>query len=107
MGHAAAGNIAGVGDGVSGFAEGDRVTFDSTIFCGSCNHCRRGDVNLCDHPEVLGVSWAEFRRAGAVAEYVAVPSRILYRLPERLSFAEAAMLEAGSAALLRGARPQV
>jgi L-iditol 2-dehydrogenase len=99
MGHEAAGTIAALGDGVSGFAEGDRVTFDSTIFCGDCDNCRRGDVNLCDHREVLGVSCAEFKRAGAFAEYVAVPSRVLYRLPEKLSFTEAAMLEAVSVAL--------
>ncbi len=99
MGHEAAGTIAALGAGVTGFAEGDRVTFDSTIFCGACNNCRRGDVNLCDHREVLGVSCGEFRRAGAFAEYVTVPSRILYRLPENLSFTEAAMLEAVSVAL--------
>jgi len=99
MGHEAAGTIAALGAGVSGFAEGERVTFDSTIFCGACNNCRRGDVNLCDHRQVLGVSCAEFSRPGAFAEYVAVPSRILYRLPENLSFAEAAMLEAVSVAL--------
>jgi L-iditol 2-dehydrogenase len=99
MGHEAAGTIAAVGAGVSGFAEGERVTFDSTIFCGACNNCRRGEVNLCDHRQVLGVSCAEFCRAGAFAEYVAVPSRILHRLPENLSFAEAAMLEAVSVAL--------
>ena len=99
MGHEAAGTIAALGEGVSGFAEGDRVTFDSTIFCGVCENCRRGDVNLCDHRQVLGVSCAEFRRPGAFAEYIAVPSRILYRLPKNLSFAEAAMLEAVSVAL--------
>ena len=99
MGHEAAGTIAALGAGVSGFAEGDRVTFDSTIFCGACNNCRRGDVNLCDHRQVLGVSCAEFRRPGAFAEYVAVPSHILYRLPKNLSFNEAAMLEAVSVAL--------
>jgi L-iditol 2-dehydrogenase len=99
MGHEAAGTIAALGREVRGFAEGDRVTFDSTIFCGACDNCRRGDVNLCDHREVLGVSCAEFRRPGAFAEYVAVPSRILYRLPENLAFAEAAMLEAVSVAL--------
>jgi L-iditol 2-dehydrogenase len=99
MGHEAAGTIAAIGAGVKGFAKGDRVTFDSTIFCGACANCLRGDVNLCDHRQVLGVSCAEFRRPGAFAEYVAVPSRILYRLPESLSFAEAAMLEAVSVAL--------
>ncbi|MGB6597890.1 MAG: galactitol-1-phosphate 5-dehydrogenase, partial [Candidatus Acidiferrum sp.] len=99
MGHEAAGTIAALGKQVTGFAEGDRVTFDSTIFCGSCAHCLRGDVNLCDHRQVMGVSCAEFRRPGAFAEYVAVPSRILYRLPQNLSFTEAAMLEAVSVAL--------
>jgi L-iditol 2-dehydrogenase len=99
MGHEAAGTIAALGRDVREFAEGERVTFDSTIFCGACDKCRRGDVNLCDHREVLGVSCGEFRRAGAFAEYVAVPSRILYRLPENLAFAEAAMLEAVSVAL--------
>src|SRR5579863_3017041 len=99
MGHEAAGTIAALGDGVSGFTKGDRVTFDSTIFCGACDNCRRGDVNLCDHRQVLGVSCAEFRRPGAFAEYIAVPSRILYHLPDNLSFNEAAMLEAVSVAL--------
>lgn len=99
MGHEAAGTIAALGNGVQGFGKGDRVTFDSTIFCGVCNNCRRGDVNLCDHRQVLGVSCAEFRRPGAFAEYIAVPSRILYRLPDQLSFTEAALLEAVSVAL--------
>jgi L-iditol 2-dehydrogenase len=99
MGHEAAGTIAALGAGVNGFAEGDRVTFDSTIYCDSCNNCRRGDVNLCDNRQVLGVSCAEFRRPGAFAEYITVPSRILYRLPDNLSFTEAAMLEAVSVAL--------
>jgi L-iditol 2-dehydrogenase len=99
MGHEAAGTIAALGAGVSGFAVGERVTFDSTVYCGACSNCRRGDVNLCDNRQVLGVSCGDYRRAGAFAEYVAVPARILYRLPENLSFAEAAMLEAVSVAL--------
>src|SRR5215467_13299176 len=47
MGHEAAGIVARVGDRVDGFKEGDRVTFDSTIYCGQCKHCRRGEMNLC------------------------------------------------------------
>ncbi len=99
MGHEAAGTVAAIGPGVDGYAVGDRVTFDSTVYCGACAWCQRGDVNLCDNRQVIGVSCGDYRRHGAFAEYIAVPQRILYRLPDNLSFAEAAMLEATSVAL--------
>lgn len=99
MGHEAAGTIASVGSGVRNFAPGDRVTFDSTVYCGECPNCRRGNVNLCDRRQVLGVSCGDYRRAGAFAEFVAVPARILYRLPDNFPFAEAAMLEAVAVAI--------
>lgn len=99
MGHEAAGVVAGCGAGVSGWREGERVTFDSTIFCGTCPFCLRGEVNLCDRRKVLGVSCDDYRCEGAFAEYVVVPERIVYRLPEKLSFTEAAMLEATAVAV--------
>src|ERR1700730_13476052 len=99
MGHEAAGRIAAVGAGVTGWAEGDRVTFDSTIYCGACGYCKRGEVNLCDHRQVLGVSCGDYSRAGAFAEFVAVPARVVYKLPERISFAEASVLEAVAVAI--------
>jgi L-iditol 2-dehydrogenase len=99
MGHEAAGRIASMGESVKGLAEGDRVTFDSTVYCGACPQCQRGNINLCDNRQVLGVSCGDYRRAGAFAEYVAVPARIVHRLPDRLSFTEAAMLEAIAVAL--------
>lgn len=99
MGHEAAGVVAEVGSEVKGFAVGDRVTFDSTVYCGMCAFCRKGEVNLCDDRQVVGVSCGDYRRAGAFAEYVTVPARIAYQLPEGLGFAEAAMLEAVSVAL--------
>jgi L-iditol 2-dehydrogenase len=99
MGHEAAGRIAAVGQGITGLAEGDRVTFDSTIYCGTCGYCTRGEANLCDHRQVLGVSCGDYSRAGAFAEFVAVPARVVYKLPESISFAEAAMLEAVAVAI--------
>lgn len=99
MGHEAAGVIAACGDGVTGFSQGDRVTFDSTVYCGECSNCRRGDINLCDRREVLGVSCGDYRRAGAFAEFVSVPARIIHRLPPNLSFDQAALLEAVAVAL--------
>ncbi|HTW62045.1 MAG TPA: galactitol-1-phosphate 5-dehydrogenase [Terracidiphilus sp.] len=99
MGHEAAGTVAAVGSSVHGYAEGDRVTFDSTVYCGHCAFCLAGDVNLCDNRQVIGVSCGDYRRHGAFAEYVAVPERILYPLPDTISFAEAALLEAVSVAL--------
>ena len=99
MGHEAAGVITSVGSQVFNWKEGDRVTFDSTISCGACRFCKQGASNLCDRRQVLGVSCGDYRRNGAFAEYVAVPARIVYALPETLSFAEAAMIEAVSVAL--------
>lgn len=99
MGHEGAGIIECAGVEVNDYKAGDRVTFDSTVYCGACGFCRRGELNLCDKRQVLGVSCGDYRRNGAFAELVAVPARILYRLPADFPFAEAAMLEAVSVAL--------
>src|ERR1051325_1516847 len=99
MGHEAAGVVERTGANVRDLSRGDRVTFDSTIYCGQCVFCARGDVNLCENRQVLGVSPGEYRRHGAFAEYVAVPRRIVYRLPDSLSFESAALIEAVSVAV--------
>jgi L-iditol 2-dehydrogenase len=99
MGHEAAGIIAATGPKVSGWKKGDRVTFDSTVSCGNCHFCCKGLTNLCDNRKVLGVSCEEYRCDGAFAEYVAVPARIVYRLPEALSFEQATFTEPLSVAV--------
>ena len=107
MGHEAAGTIVEVGAEVRDWAAGDRVTFDSTIYCGRCWYCRRGEINLCDNRRVLGVSCDDYRRHGAFAEFVAVPQHVLYRVPADVSFVHAALVEPLSIALHAVARTRV
>jgi L-iditol 2-dehydrogenase len=99
MGHEAAGLVEAVGGAVTKFKVGDRVTFDSTVYCGECFFCLRGQQNLCDNRQVLGVSCGDYRRNGAFAEFVSVPERICYRLPDNVPFEHAALIEAISVAV--------
>ena len=99
MGHEASGEIVAVGGAVTGYAAGDRVTFDSTVYCGKCDFCKQGKVNLCEDRKVLGVSCGDYRMHGAFAEYLAVPEHILYRVPDDVSYEKAAMVEPLSIAL--------
>jgi len=99
MGHEAAGIVTAVGSNVTQFSEGDRVTFDSMVSCGDCWYCRRGDANLCENRMVLGVSCGDYRRYGAFAEYISVPQRIAFHIPDSLPFEHAAMIEAVSVAV--------
>jgi L-iditol 2-dehydrogenase len=99
MGHEAAGTIAEVGDGVTGWKPGDRVTFDSTEFCGECPECEQGNFNLCANRRVLGVSCGDYRRHGCFAEQIVLPTRILHRIPDSLPFHKAAFAEPVAIAL--------
>ena len=99
MGHEAAGTVAAIGKDVKGYTEGERITFDSTVWCGKCHYCLAGRPNLCDNRMVLGVSCDDYRRYGCFAEYVSVPARICCKLPDSLSFEHAALIEAVSVAV--------
>lgn len=96
MGHEAAGVVERVGRSVVDFAPGDRICFDSTVYCNRCPACKQGLFNRCVKRRVLGVSVPEFKRDGAFAEFVAVPHWICARLPDHMSFVQAALLEPAS-----------
>jgi threonine dehydrogenase-like Zn-dependent dehydrogenase len=98
MGHEASGIIVETGARIDHWKKGDRVTFDSTIYRLDDWYSRKGLYNLSDNRMVLGVSPGEYKREGAFAEYVAVPEHILYRIPEGVSFYQAAMVEPAAVA---------
>ena len=98
MGHEAAGVIEQIGSSITDWQVGERVTFDSTVVTRPDFYSQKGTFNLSDFRKVLGVSCHEYRQHGAFAEYLAVPQSILYRLPEGLSFEQAAMTEPVSVA---------
>ncbi len=98
MGHEASGIITEIGPDVQDWQAGDRVTFDSTIYKLDDWYTRKSMYNLSDGRMVLGVSPGEYRRHGAFAEYVAVPQHILYKLPEDVTFNQAAMVEPAAVA---------
>jgi L-iditol 2-dehydrogenase len=90
MGHEACGEIAEIGDGVTGFAVGDRVVPGVSGPCGVCADCRSGRANLC-------VSAHTERTWGAFAEFLRVPASIvranLHKVPDGLSDQVAAFLD--------------
>jgi len=88
LGHEFSGRIVEVGSEVEGFHVGDRVLSQSVVSCGACSYCQDGMDNLCEDSRLFGI-----HRDGGFAEYVAVPFRLLHRVPESLSYEEAALVE--------------
>lgn len=108
MGHEASGTVEAVGARVAGVGVGDRVCFDSTIYCNECAACQRGAYNRCEQRQVLGVSVPDMpKRHGCMAELVTVPGWTVHPMPEGLSFREAALLEPVSIGLHAARRGQV
>jgi 2-desacetyl-2-hydroxyethyl bacteriochlorophyllide A dehydrogenase len=99
MGHEASGVIVETGKDVIGWKSGDRVTFDSTVYPLNDWFTLDGRYNLSDNREVIGVSPGTYKRDGAFAEFIALPQHILYKIPENVSFEQAAMAEAVAVAL--------
>jgi (R,R)-butanediol dehydrogenase/meso-butanediol dehydrogenase/diacetyl reductase len=88
IGHEFAGRIVGLGPEVYDWSVGDRVTCNGVIPCGTCWFCQHAMYSLCDSLLMTGVNFD-----GAFAEYVKVPARGLYRLPDNVSDREAAIVD--------------
>jgi D-arabinitol dehydrogenase (NADP+) len=86
-GHEFSGVVAGVGDNVTRYKAGDRVTADPNIPCNRCAACQRNEPNQCDSLAAVGVT-----RNGAFAEFVTVPEGNVFHIGD-MSFAAAAMVE--------------
>ena len=93
-GHEFAGEIVAVGSGVTGYAVGDQVAVDPSLYCGHCYYCKRARGNQCENWAAIGVTVS-----GGAAEYVAAPMANLFALPEGLAAADAALIEPLSCAL--------
>ena len=99
MGHEIAGEIVEVGEGVEGWAPGDRVQVIAAIPCGECGECRRGRMTICPNQVSMG-----YHFEGGFAQYMVVPKEVmrvdgLNRIPDGVSFAEASVAEPLACAL--------
>lgn len=88
-GHEWAGEVAAVGERVHNISPGDKVVVEGFLFCGTCRNCRMGLTNLCE----AGYDEIGFTRTGGLAEYVAVPGRLVHTLPGDAALEQAALLE--------------
>jgi len=102
-GHEWAGTVVEVGANVESVHVGDRVVCEGFIVCNRCRRCRSGETHWCERIEALG-----FTRPGGYAELVAVPERVVHRLPEHVSFDAGVLVEPASVVLrgLEKARPE-
>lgn len=87
-GHEFAGTIHEIGEGVTAFQPGDRVSADPSLYCGKCEFCLTHRTNQCLNWEALGNTVN-----GSMAEYVSVPAKNVVKLPDQMSFAEGAFIE--------------
>ena len=89
LGHEFSGEIAAMGEGVSGLSVGDRVVSANNPYaCGRCAVCRAGSPNLCPEKRAMGI-----HSDGCFADYVKLPATLIHGIPENVSFAEAALME--------------
>lgn len=95
LGHEFSGEVVEIGEGVTNVEVGDRVTVEPIYSCGECDACKQGLYNLCVDMGFYGLSGG----GGGFAEYAAVPSYMLHKLPESVSYEQGAFVEPAAVAL--------
>ncbi|EHL78201.1 zinc-binding dehydrogenase [Bacillus smithii] len=89
LGHEFSGEVVEVGENVTEFQPGDRVTSETTFYiCGKCKYCQSGDYNLCSSRKGLGT-----QQNGSFTKYVIARKESVHRLPEHVDYLSAAMTE--------------
>ncbi len=88
IGHEFAGTVAAVGEGVTDFKVGDRVTGVGYWYCGECFYCKKGLYNVCVNSNFSGLDVD-----GCMAEYYITPAYACYKLPDAVSDESGALVE--------------
>ncbi|MCG3211923.1 MAG: alcohol dehydrogenase [Anaerolineae bacterium] len=88
LGHEIAGEVVGLGPGVTRWQPGQRVTSTLYLTCGRCRHCQTGRETICEN----FIGYVGIQTPGGYAEYTTVPEANLVELPESIPFAEGAIL---------------
>ena len=104
LGHEWSGTVAALGPEVTRFGVGDRVVGDTGVACGHCTPCLLGDWGNCSKARAVGTvnAWD-----GAYAEYIVMPERHLFPLPENVGFEAGAMVEPAATALYAVVKAEV
>ena len=95
LGHEVAGIIERTGADVGGFQTGDRVCVHYLVTCGQCEFCQAGNEQFCPSVQMIGKD-----RDGGYAEYIAMPERSVFHLPDEIPFEQGAILMCSSATSL-------
>jgi propanol-preferring alcohol dehydrogenase len=95
LGHEVAGTVERAGDSVEGFKSGDRVCIHYLATCGACGYCKSGDEQFCGSGQMIGKY-----RDGGYAEFIVMPARSVFRLPDEIPFEHGAIMMCSSATSL-------
>lgn len=99
LGHEVAGVVEHVGAQVKGFKSGDRVCIHYMVTCGHCEYCNQGNEQFCTTGKMIGKY-----RDGGYAEYISVPARSIFKLPDEIPFEQGAIMMCSSATSLHAVR---